>query len=121
MGLVWLNAGHAPVAHSITNRSADTPARSVMELATERTDKNVRPRLAETVVARSELRASRRTTRSILISSRVGGSGRSPDSGCCQFVPEQTRAGTLRYNPFTGDSFACVIVNAGEHDRNRGI
>src|ERR1017187_7055682 len=64
------------------------------------------------VVEQRELRAFRGTSRFIFISSRVGGSRRSPGPGWCLFAPQQTSAGTLRYNPFTGDLYACVIVNA---------
>ena len=130
MGLVWLKAGQAPDAHSTASRSADIFVRLVMGVAMEpadrnvhapqeRADRNVRAPLEETVVEQREMRAFCRPTSPIFISSRVGGSGRSPGSGCCQFVPQQTRAGTLRYHPFTGDLSACVIVNAREHGRNR--
>jgi len=84
----------------------------------ERANTNVRAPSEETVVAQRDLRALRRTTSLVVISSRVGGSGRSPGPGCCRSVPQQTRTGTLRYSPFTGDSSACVIVNVREHGRH---
>ena len=63
----------------------------------------------------SELRAWCRTTTAIFMRSRVGGSGQSPGPVCGQPVAQQTRPGTLRCHPSTGDSSACVIVNGGDY------